>query len=80
MSKLLVFLLVLFAIYWGRRLLSKPKVPPQDRARGAAPQTQASARMLSCRHCGVHVPESEGVRRDGEFYCCEEHARAADAG
>lgn len=77
MSKLLVFLLVLFAIYWGRRLLSKPKRPAPERSRA---QTQASTRMLSCRQCGVHVPESEGVRRGGQFYCCEEHARAGDAG
>lgn len=72
-SKLLVFLLVLFAIYWVRRLLTKPKTPPPA---GPAPrEPQASMRMLSCQRCGVHVPENEGVRRGGDFYCCEEHAR-----
>ncbi len=80
MSKLLVFLLVLFAIYWVRRMLSKPKTPPgagpgPGAPRGSAGQTQASTRMLSCQRCGVHVPESEGVRVGGDFFCCEEHAR-----
>ncbi|TVO62678.1 PP0621 family protein [Denitromonas ohlonensis] len=83
MSKLLVFLLVLFAIYWVRRMLSKPKHPPgagpqSGASRDRAGQTQASTRMLSCQRCGVHVPESEGVRVGGVFFCCEAHARGRD--
>jgi uncharacterized protein len=31
--------------------------------------------MLACDHCGVHVPESEGVRQAGGFFCSEEHRR-----
>lgn len=31
--------------------------------------------MLPCERCGVHVPETEGVRVEGRFYCCAEHAR-----
>jgi uncharacterized protein len=82
-SKLLVFLLVLFAIYWVRRMLSKPKHPPgagpqSGASRDRAGQTQASTRMLSCQRCGVHVPESEGVRVGGVFFCCEAHARGRD--
>ncbi|MCZ4304309.1 PP0621 family protein [Zoogloeaceae bacterium G21618-S1] len=81
MSKLLVFLLVLFVIYWVRRVLSKPKIPPGSGSRPGAQrggETQASTRMLSCQRCGVHVPESEGVRYGGEFFCCEAHARGRD--
>ncbi|MDR2032050.1 MAG: hypothetical protein LBP86_07335 [Azoarcus sp.] len=33
-------------------------------------------RMRACAFCGVHVPESEGVRAAGEFFCCDEHRRA----
>ena len=32
--------------------------------------------MLECRHCGLIVPESEGVRAGESFYCCDEHRRA----
>jgi uncharacterized protein len=33
-------------------------------------------RMLACAVCGVHVPESEALRAQGEFFCCEAHRRA----
>nr|WP_281357684.1 PP0621 family protein [Aromatoleum diolicum] len=32
-------------------------------------------RMLGCEHCGLHVPESEGVRDGDAFFCCDEHRR-----
>jgi uncharacterized protein len=77
-TKLLVFLLVLAAIFWGRRLL-KPSSRQDDGRIGQRRQPVASSeRMRSCRRCGVHVPESEGVRRDGDFYCCEAHAQGRD--
>ena len=31
--------------------------------------------MIGCGRCGLHVPENEGVRVQGRFYCCAEHAR-----
>ena len=33
-------------------------------------------RMLACAVCGVHVPESEALHAEGEFFCCEAHRRA----
>ncbi|MDR2690038.1 MAG: hypothetical protein LBB76_09825 [Azoarcus sp.] len=39
----------------------------------------AVERMRACAYCDVHIPESEGVRVDGEFFCCEAHARAGAA-
>lgn len=35
-------------------------------------------RMVSCRHCGIHVPADRAVRRGEHHYCCEAHAREAD--
>ncbi|MGL4768574.1 MAG: PP0621 family protein [Formosimonas sp.] len=36
---------------------------------------QPSAHLMrACARCGLHVPESEGVRVQGMFYCCAEHA------
>ena len=77
MQKLLVFILVLLAIYWIRRLLSQAKRRSRQDAPGAAQggTQRGSTRMLACRQCGVHVPEDEGLTRGGHFYCCEEHAR-----
>ena len=31
--------------------------------------------MLACSVCGVHVPESEGIKAAGKFFCCEAHRK-----
>lgn len=33
--------------------------------------------MVRCAACGVHLPKSESIERDGVHYCCEEHSRSA---
>lgn len=81
---LLIFLLIIGAVWWLRRALARPR---RGRAQEAADERAGDAqppagpeRMLSCAHCGVHVPESEGVRADGRFFCCEAHRREGEAG
>jgi uncharacterized protein len=72
---LLIFILVLIVIWWVRRALQRPRT---GRGRGGAAgqgRRQTPERMLACDHCGVHVPESEGVRQAGGFFCSEEHRR-----
>lgn len=27
--------------------------------------------MVKCARCGVHLPKSESVQREGQFYCAE---------
>ena len=75
MRSLLIFVLVLIAIWWVRRALTRfgrsgPGAGGTKRSRPAE-----SERMLGCAHCGLHVPESEGVRVGEDFFCCEEHRR-----
>lgn len=48
----------------------------RDGGRDAPRNMPAVERMLACDHCGLCLPESEGVRGEGGFYCCEEHRRA----
>jgi len=74
--KLLVFVLVLAAIFWGRRLISQIGKP--TRTPGATDRQKASEHMLACQRCGLHVPESEGVTQAGQFFCCDAHARGHD--
>jgi uncharacterized protein len=31
--------------------------------------------MVPCRVCGVHLPKSEALSSQGDFYCTEEHLR-----
>lgn len=76
MQKLLLFVLVLAAIFYGRRFLKQLSQKEGGRARRGA--RGAPERMLACRQCGLHVPESEGVHRGEAFYCCDAHARGGD--
>jgi uncharacterized protein len=71
---LLIFILVLIVIWWVRRALQKPRA---GRGRGASDEgrRQTPERMLACAHCGVHVPESEGVQAGEHFFCSEAHRK-----
>jgi uncharacterized protein len=77
-SKLLLFVLVLAAIFWGRRLLNQLGQQGRNPGRGASRPKEGIEKMLSCQRCGIHVPESEGVHRDGAFFCCDAHAQGRD--
>ncbi|WP_076603193.1 PP0621 family protein [Aromatoleum tolulyticum] len=72
MRNLLLFVLVLVGIWWVRRALNRPRD-----GNGSAGERRKGVpeRMLGCDHCGVHVPESEGIRDGDRFFCCEEHRR-----
>ena len=32
-------------------------------------------RMVSCVHCGVHLPQSEALEEAGNFFCSDAHRR-----
>jgi uncharacterized protein len=68
----------LFKLFW--RTGSRPQQTTQAPPSSARPEKKAE-RMLPCATCGVHVPESEGVKSVGQFFCCEAHraGRAPDA-
>mgnify|MGYP001614928412 CR=1 FL=1 len=69
----LVALLLLVALVWGRRARGKGSdTPPHKKAaRDAAPEA-----MLSCAHCGVHLPASEAVLLGKRAYCTAAHRDA----
>ena len=49
---------------WSKRRLSSDDTPVKP---------SATERMLTCAHCGVYFPESDGLVEDGLAYCCEAH-------
>lgn len=73
---LLIFFLVLAGIWWVRRALTRIKGPGDGRRGKDAGPPAAPERMRECSHCGVNVPESEGLCEGERFYCCEAHRRA----
>lgn len=70
MGKILLLILVGIVAY----LLWKGLARNARRADGRAPRTDAE-RMVGCRHCGVHLPVSEAVEVDGNYFCSDEHRR-----
>jgi uncharacterized protein len=43
-------------------------------AASSAPGIAATEMMVSCAHCGIHLPLSEAlVGSDKRHYCCDEH-------
>ncbi|MFP4155963.1 MAG: PP0621 family protein [Halothiobacillaceae bacterium] len=73
MYKLLFWVVVIIALvlYVRHRIRARNRDPVAERR---APPTAMKA--VSCRHCGLHVPESEAVRHDGKTFCSWEHANA----
>lgn len=70
--RVLAFLILLLVIGWwaSRALERRKRRPPAPPEKAVGPE-----RMLACDRCGVHVPESEGVRDATGFYCCDAHRR-----
>ncbi len=72
---LLILILVFIGIWWARGAVRRFKDQQAIRRKSAGKPVSAE-RMRECAHCGLIVPESEGVRDGDDFYCCDEHRRA----
>ncbi len=69
----LLFLVAAIAVaWWALRLLRQSRPFPKARPRDDERHVE---NMVSCARCGLHVPESEAVHREGKHYCSEAHAR-----
>ncbi len=84
MRNLALFILFLIGLFYVRRALrgglgQGGRKPAGDAPEGAPAtprsEVQDFEQMVACAHCGLHVPESEGVRGGGSVYCCDEHRR-----
>ena len=76
MRAILIFLSFLLGVWWLRR-----KFGGASGERGGHASRRGETvpeKVFPCAHCGVHVPESEGVRANGRFYCSEAHRRLAE--
>ena len=80
MRNILLFVVFLLAVFYVRRALQRgPRREETRDSTAEAGQNHAPSdeieQMVACAHCGVHVPESEGVMGGGHFFCSEEHRR-----
>ncbi len=68
---LVLVIVVVLAVWLIRRALSGSA----SRGKQPSPPPQGDGELVTCAHCGVHLPRSE-ARPSGEaLYCSEEHAR-----
>lgn len=37
---------------------------------------QIDGDMVKCKHCGIHIPQSEAISNDGNHYCSRAHLEA----
>jgi len=71
MGKLLVLLLLAVVVVWLlRRALRGPRQGPPPASGATAP-----GELVSCAHCGVHLPRAEARLAADRVYCSDEHAR-----
>ncbi len=70
---LTILLLLVVWLLWTKRHSAENDLPAQR-------PDPLPEKMVACSHCGVHLPESEGVCEDGRIYCCEAHRAAARVG
>jgi uncharacterized protein len=70
MGRILFFVLLAVAAYvawqWLRR--SSMRDTARDSQRPAVPQA-----MVSCAHCGLHLPRQDALPAGERYYCSDEH-------
>jgi uncharacterized protein len=72
MKYLLILLLVLVVIWAVKRgRAPKPPQPSQN------PEPSSPSEMVTCAHCGIHLPQEEAVSGQKGLYCSTDHRAAA---
>lgn len=74
MKYLLVALVVMIAIgIWRNNRRKAEKAPPPPPRRSKQRQVE---QMVTCAHCGLHLPASDAVASKEQLhYCSKEHRR-----
>lgn len=83
MSKILFWVVVILGALIAARMLArhnerkaaKNTARPAAKATPQAPLHNDAESMVRCAHCGIHLPRSEALLRDGNTWCSQEHAQ-----
>lgn len=79
MSRVIMIVVAVLVFFWLlRRALGSRK--HDDRPQAPKPGGAPAPDLVSCAHCGVHLPKNEAVAGGegapaGEFFCSDEHRR-----
>ncbi|HTN47970.1 MAG TPA: PP0621 family protein [Burkholderiaceae bacterium] len=73
MGRILFFLLLAVAAYVVWKWLQRASTGrTTDQRRSSAAPAQA---MVSCAHCGLHLPRSDALVAGDRYFCSDEHRR-----
>ncbi|MFN8956222.1 MAG: PP0621 family protein [Burkholderiales bacterium] len=72
--KYLIWLLVVLVAVWAFKRSRKAK----DASASPAKPSKRPSNMVSCAHCGLHLPQDEAVIGEKDVYCSTEHRTAAE--
>lgn len=81
MRYIIVTLALALVIFWlvraARGRGPDEQLPKRDPAPDRQPPLQVQD-MVSCAHCGLHLPKAESVASKRAVYCSLEHQRQAE--
>jgi uncharacterized protein len=75
--KYVLLLLAVFALLWMLRSGLRRRMRPPDGYQ--AKSKDAPQPMLTCAHCGVHLPRDEALPGRGGVFCDASHRSAFEA-
>lgn len=76
MKYLLVALVLIIAVQIWRNNRRKADAPPPARR----PSSRIPEDMVTCAHCGVHLPRSDALLSpDQQTYCSREHRKLGES-
>ena len=70
MGRLVLLIIALFILIW----LVRSALAGRKRGR-SQPKKEERTELVSCAHCGVHLPRAEARSAGGHHFCSEEHWR-----
>lgn len=71
--KYLIWLVIILVAIWAFKRSRRPAQPPASKTS----PSPAPSNMVSCAHCGLHLPQEEAVTGEKGLYCTTEHRSAA---
>jgi uncharacterized protein len=69
--KIVLLVLGLLLVYWILRSYRRRV----ERREPRPPSAGGGENMVQCARCGVHLPRSESITTQGQFYCSPDHQR-----
>lgn len=70
----MIKIILLGIAFWLLISILKAYRKSLDNVSNTPAQPKEAEPMVQCAHCGVHLPESESLLVDQQYFCCQAHA------